>query len=134
MRTLLLAILCFASTASIVAAEDKDKLVRELELKSPKIGVKKGAQPSDAAKITSKVELEELIPDEATRDAIAKIVDFDKDYILIFAWAGSGGDKLAAADEKGAAVFTVTRGKTKDLRQHLRVFAVAKDAKWSVAK
>ena len=133
MRTLLTIALgfCFATVA---AADDKDKLVRELELKSPRIGVKKGAQPADAAKITSKAELEQLVTDEPTRDAIAKIVDFDKDYMLIFAWSGSGGDKLAAADEKGEAVFTVTRGKTKDLRQHLRVFAVAKDAKWSVAK
>ena len=81
-----------------------------------------------------KAELEQLVTDEPTRDAIAKIVDFDKDYMLIFAWSGSGGDKLAAADEKGEAVFTVTRGRTKDLRQHLRVFAVAKGAKWSVAK
>ncbi len=134
MRTLLPTILGLAIAGAPSAAEDKDKLVRELELKSPKIGVKKGAQPGDAAKITSKAELAELIPDEATRDAIAEIVDFDKDYILIFAWAGSGGDKLVGTGDKGKVLFTVTRGKTKDLRQHLRVFAVAKDAEWSVAK
>lgn len=133
MRTLL-TIALGSCVALAAAADDKDKLVRELELKSPKIGVKKGAQPADAAKITSKAELEQLIPDEPTREAIAKLIDFEKSYLLIFAWAGSGGDKIAAADEKGEAVFTVTRGKTKDLRQHLRVFAVAKDAKWSVAK
>ena len=134
MRTLLTIAVAIVLSAFAAAAEGKDKLVHELELKSPKIGVKKGAQPGDAAKITSKAELAELIPDEATRDALAEIVDFDKSYILIFAWAGSGGDKLAAVDEKGEAVFTVTRGKTKDRRQHLRVFAVAKDAKWSLAK
>ena len=133
MRTLL-ALALAVSIPAAIRADDQDKLVRELELKSPKIGVKKGAQPADAAKITSKAELEQLITDEPTREAIAKIVDFEKSYLLIFAWAGSGGDKIAATDEKGEAVFTVTRGKTKDLRQHLRVFAVAKDAKWSVAK
>lgn len=133
MRTLL-ALALAVSIPAAIRADDKDKLVRELELKSPKIGVKKGAQPADAAKITSKAELEQLIADEPTREALAKIVDFEKSYLLIFAWAGSGGDKIAGADEKGEAVFTVTRGKTKDLRQHLRVFAVAKDAKWSVAK
>jgi len=134
MRTLLMSVLALAFTAAIDAKEDKTVLVRELELKDAKLEAKKGAKPGQPVKVTSKEDLAKAVEDKDTADAITKIVDFDKDYVLIFTWAGSGGDKLTATAEKDAVVFTIKRGLTKDLRQHARVFAVAKDAKWSMPK
>ncbi len=52
--------------------------------------------------------------------------------MLVFAWAGSGGDKVALTDETkdGKTVLTVTytRGLTRDLRQHVKLFMVPKGA------
>ena len=133
MRTLFSALLAFGF-AAFACAEDDKKLVREVELKGAKLESKKGAKPGEPVKITSKDELAKAVEDKDTADAIAKAVDFGKEYALIFTWSGSGGDKLGAATEKDAVVFTMTRGRTKDLRMHAHVFAVAKDAEWSMAK
>ena len=132
MRSLLLAALALGFTA-FALAEDKKEFVREVELKDAKLSVKP-AKPGEPVKIASKEELAKAIEDKDSAAAIAKGVDFEKEYVLIFAWAGSGGDKLSATTEKDAVVFTLTRGRTKDLRMHAHVFAVAKDAKWSMAK
>ena len=134
MRTLLTAALAFGFAAFAFAKDEKKEIVREIELKDAKLEAKKGAKPGEPSKVTSKDELAKAVEDKDTMDAIAKAVDFDKEYVLIFAWSGSGGDKLSAAGEKDAAVFTLARGRTKDLRMHAHVFAVAKDAKWSMAK
>lgn len=72
--------------------------------------------------------------DTDTQDAIAKVVDFDKEYVLIFTWGGSGADKLTAACEKDVVTFTLKRGLTKDIRQHAPIYALAKEATWVVAK
>jgi len=134
MLTLLLMSVALAFTGFAEANDDQKDLVRELELKAAKLEPKKGAKVGEPTKVTSKDELAKVVEDKDAADAIAKFVDFEKEYVLIFAWAGSGGDKLTAAVEKDAVVFTVKRGLTKDLRQHAHVFAVAKDAKWSMAK
>jgi hypothetical protein len=60
-------------------------------------------------------------------------VDFAKEKVAVFAWAGSGQDKVAAGEVKDkTAVFTYTRGLTRDLRQHVKIFAVPKDAEVKV--
>ena len=134
MRTLLLTVVALVFTGFATGNDDKKELVRELELKAAKLEPKKGAKVGEPTKVTSKAELAKAIDDKDAADAIAKLVDFDKQYALIFAWAGSGGDKLTAAVEKDAVVFSVKRGLTKDLRQHAHVFAVVKGAGWSMAK
>lgn len=134
MRTLLVTVVALAFTGFAAANDDKKELVRELELKAAKLEPKKGTKVGEPTKVTSKAELAKAVDDQDAADAIAKLVDFEKEYVLIFVWAGSGGDKLTAAVEKDAVVFAVKRGLTKDLRQHAHVFAVAKGAEWSMAK
>jgi hypothetical protein len=133
MRTLLLAALLGGLTGW--AAEDdkkdeKDKRVRELELKDVKlddIQAKKGIP----TKVTSREELAKAVPDKAAAEAIAKQVDFAKEYVVLWAWSGSGRDQLTWQIERGekgsVAVFTLTPGKTRDLRHHRHVYAVQKD-------
>ena len=130
MRTLTLILIALGATS--VVAEDKKEPFRELELKV-KLEPMKG-KVGEPAKISSKDELAKAVEDKDTRAAIAQAIDFEKEYLLIFQWAGSGGDKLTAATEKDGVVFTKTFGRTKDLRQHAHFFAIAKDAKWSMAK
>lgn len=123
--------LCLMTAITLAAdPEPKDKdapRARELEIK----GVKSAGKASGKLKptrITSAKELEEAIPDKDTRDAISKKVDLKKEYVLLFAWAGSGGDRLSFEVKKGdkgeEAVFTMKRGLTRDLRRHVKLYAI----------
>ena len=72
------------------------------------------------------------------KDALATIskeVDFKKQIVLLFAWRGSGGDKLEYQILESfpeQIPFTLKGGKTDDLRSHARVFALRSNVKWSV--
>ena len=64
-----------------------------------------------------------------------KNVDWDKQTVLVFAWRGSGQDKMEAkVHEKGddglLVEFVYTAGRTRDLREHTRFFAVRKGVAW----
>ena len=77
-----------------------------------------------------------LFNDKATQAKILKEVNFDKEILLVFRWAGSGQDRIAATGKKTdkgiEVVFGYSRGLTRDLRRHFKVYAVVKDAKWAV--
>ena len=72
------------------------------------------------------------------KDALAvveKKVDFEKQLLLVFAWRGSGQDKLTydiAESFPEQIQFKIKPGRTKDLRPHLHVFALRSNVKWSV--
>ncbi|MCA9269012.1 MAG: hypothetical protein KDA41_11105, partial [Planctomycetales bacterium] len=71
-------------------------------------------------------------------EALAKLVshvDFSKQVVLVFAWRGSGQDKLtfAVAEAKPEQIrFTILPGRTRDLRQHTKVFVLRSDVVWKV--
>ena len=77
-----------------------------------------------------------LFADDASRDALKKQTDFAKHKLVILAWSGSGGDKIAGSLSKDGktATFTYTRGETDDLRRHALAFAVPKDCEVKVEK
>lgn len=86
-------------------------------------------------RITTAAELEKAVPDANARAAILKQADLSKEHLLLFSWSGSGQDALAVAPGKdGVAAFAFTGGRTKDRRQHARLFAIPPAAKVSVAK
>jgi hypothetical protein len=123
--------LLFAATAS--AADD----VKEIDLS--KTGFKATGRPmttvAKPTEITTAEELEKAFPAKETVEAIAKEVEFGKQKLLFFAWSGSGQDKLAAGEIKdGEVTFNFRGGLTRDLRSHFKLFAVPKDAKWTLAK
>ncbi len=64
-----------------------------------------------------------------------KNVDWDKQAVLVFAWRGSGQDKMEAVvketgDDGLLVEFVYTAGLTRDLREHTRFFAVRKGVEW----
>jgi hypothetical protein len=122
------------TTVVAVAADQKPvSVVRELTVKSAS-GIE-GGNATMPTKITTAEELKKAVGESA--DAVAKDVNFEKEYLLVFKWRGSGQDALAASTEAGdksTAVFAYTRGRTKDLREHFKVFAVAKGTEWKMAK
>jgi len=134
MTRLALALL-FVVTAAAVG-EDKpvgQPLIEVTLGESDKLAIKPGkwAAPS---KIATTAELEKLVADKETRATITKAVDFKSHDLLVFAWQGSGGDKLeytVAESYPEQVRFTLTRGLTKDLRTHTKLFAVRKNVKWS---
>ena len=69
-----------------------------------------------------------------TRDSMEKIeVDFDKSQLAIFAWQGSGQDRLGGHFSVNKAKANIanmhyTPGRTKDLRTHSVIYTMPKDS------
>ncbi len=79
----------------------------------------------EAAKYFSKDQLKTL----------AKTVNFKKQFVLVFAWRGSGQDKLIANVLESFPEqirFLRTPGKTRDLRSHTKVYALRSNVRWRV--
>lgn len=109
------------------AADDKPA-TREIATKELKIVFpERGGKATEPTELKSADDLAKSAALKGAADEIKKQVNFDKEKLVFFAWQGSGGDTLSA-DEKTAGTFSLVRGKTKDLRQHLHLFVVPKDA------
>lgn len=140
MHTRIFVLAAFAAALAMPAAaeepakkDDKDAVVKEIDLKGLKLGEPRGNVTKPTA-ITSEDELAKAIENKDAQAAIKKAVDFKKQYLLFFAWAGSGQDKLDYAVAKGKkgpeVTFKYTAGRTRDLRPHFHLFAIRKDAEW----
>ena len=67
---------------------------------------------------------------------IKTTVDFEKQFVLIFAWRGSGGDRLSysvAESYPEQISFSLKRGRTRDLRPHVKVYALRSNVRCTVA-
>jgi len=127
--------------APLAVAQDKDKpAVRALELKGGKLVLPERLTEPKAVEVKSAEELARAkeFADDAARDAVKKQVDFAKEKVVVFAWAGSGQDRLTpelVTDGKQVkATFAYKVGATDDFVRHGRVFAVPKDATVEVKK
>ena len=63
---------------------------------------------------------------------LLKKVDFQKQMLLVFAWRGSGQDKMTytiAESLPEQITFKILPGRTRDLRPHLKIFAIRKNVK-----
>lgn len=72
--------------------------------------------------------------DKEAQAALTKRVDFTKQIVLVFAWKGSGQDKLdykVLESFPEQVVFELTPGQTEDLRSHARVYVLRSNVKWS---
>ena len=104
--------------------------LREIDAKGVKVDFEKG-RVSKPKVIASADDLDKAIPEA---DAIKKQVNFTKEKLLLFAWGGSGGDKLTPklSDEGKTAVFTFKAGLTRDFRRHVHLFALPKNAEFKL--
>ncbi len=109
--------------------------LREIDLKRVEPGGKFG-KATEPTVIASAEDLDKspILVGDKVRETIKKQVDFAKEKLVLFYWGGSGGDKLSAALKDKAATFTLTPGLTRDLRPHIHLFAVPKDAEVKVEK
>lgn len=82
-------------------------------------------------RVESLDDAKKIMPAKAVA-ALKKQVDFEKQVVLVFAWRGSGQDKLNVHIGKSnpeTVSFQYSPGRTRDLRPHLYVFAVRKDVR-----
>jgi hypothetical protein len=78
--------------------------------------------------------LAKVFKDEQVKHELDRKVDFGDQKLLVFAWSGSGGDKLDYALEKQEVVFHFKPGLTKDLRPHIVLFSLNDHVKYRVEK
>lgn len=130
LRKVFIVAICLMLPLSLPAGEPGK--LREIDAKTIKVDFEKGRVTTPKT-ITSVEELDKAIPDA---DAIKKQVDFTKDKLVLFAWGGSGGDKLTGklSDDGKSVVFTYTGGLTRDFRRHVHLFAIPKGADYKVGK
>ncbi len=130
----------FLISSPAAAQKEGDNAVKEISLKDLKLPLMPAKTSAfTPTKITSAEDLAKTFPEKATQEAIAKQVDFMKQELVFFQWAGSGGDKIQPDVAKGdvgksTVTFFYKLGLTKDLRDHARLFAVNKDMQWMVSK
>lgn len=126
----------FLATAADERKPDDTKKVeagvREIDLKDVKVpAAKEGAKWSEPTVIKTEDELRKVFGDDAAK---AMKVDFTKEYLALFQWSGSGGDKLThtpdAKDGKTTVTTSMKPGLTKDLRQHAHLIALPAGATW----
>ena len=67
--------------------------------------------------------------------AIDQQMQFETHGVLVFQWSGSGRDALAIKTvHDGVVTFQYTRGRTRDLRQHVQAFVLDKRIGWNVTE
>ena len=99
---------------------------------NPKPSVFKTAGRSKPLIIRSETEAAEHFADAAVA-TLKNRVDFKQQIVLVFAWRGSGQDRLTytvAESYPEQIVFTFRPGRTRDLRPHLHVYALRSNVTW----
>ncbi|MEX0867501.1 MAG: hypothetical protein WD030_09085 [Pirellulales bacterium] len=86
------------------------------------------------------VKSKEQAAEQFDRQTVAKlreVVDFDEQFVLVFAWRGSGQDKLdyeVAESFPEQITFNYTPGRTRDLRPHVYIFALRNNVTWRMGR
>ena len=120
--------------ASLAAAESLP--IVEIHGVLPNQSVFKDARRGKPLVLQSEKDAAKYFDGEALK-SLNKQVDFEKRKVLVFAWRGSGGDRLSFEVAKSRfepVTFRIRLGRTRDLRSHLRVFSLRAKGKWSMAK
>jgi hypothetical protein len=111
--------------------EPKAKAVKPREIVVAGLPAGRGSVESPTS-IPSEKRLAELVPNEDARAAILKQVDFKKERLLLFSWAG-GEDRLTPVEGKpGEAAFEFVAGLSDEILTHAKLFAVPIKAKVKV--
>lgn len=130
---LILAVHLFAPR--VESGKGDEAAVRELKLGMAAGAKFKPTTVKTPTVITAADEAAKLFDDDSLA-LIKKSVNFDKEKLLVFSWAGSGGDRIRPEmekkDGKATVVFHYKAGLTDDVRRHFHVFVLPKDAAWSV--
>lgn len=128
-------LLVAVAAIGLVQAQDKPKLAKIVAIpldKADKVDVKSGDWDKPHP-VSADDDLKKFVSDAPTRKKVLDAIDFKTHVLLVFAWQGSSGDKVAAmiVEETPQEVrFTMKAGATDDVRQNVQLFAVAKETRW----
>jgi hypothetical protein len=106
--------------------------IKEIKNVKPRLSVFKAARRKKPLEIRSEKEATAHFQ-EKDLARLKKQVDFDKQIVLVFAWRGSGQDKLqyrVLESFPEQIVFKIKPGRTRDLRPHVRIFVLRSNVKW----
>ncbi|QDU30076.1 hypothetical protein ETAA8_51950 [Anatilimnocola aggregata] len=121
----------FAITLRACAVEQPIKLLEGVQPKPEVFAVTQRDKP---LVLKAKDEAAGHFAEDAST-ALNKQVDFEKEFVLVFAWKGSGQDKLSYAVAESfpeQIFFTLTPGRTRDFRSHTQIYVLRNGVKWSV--
>jgi hypothetical protein len=132
MRLSLFVVLLVIPTALAEDVEPKDRKIvaREIVVEGLSGGRTGFGEPT---KLASKEDLEKALGKELSAKVL-KQVDLKKEFLLLFRWAGSGGDKLSMTQDKGKVTFHFVGGRTRDLRLHAKLFALPNKTEYKLPK
>jgi hypothetical protein len=137
MRTMCLGavlLFCAVSWASADGPDPGVAAVAEIEGVDVDPAAFEGAQRGKPIEIKSDEEAAKYFKGEALKRLLEK-VDFSEQFVLVFAWKGSGQDRLVgtvAESYPEQAFFEIKPGRTRDLRSHVRVYALRSNVTWKV--
>jgi hypothetical protein len=125
---------CFAVMVTIfgISVSHADEPIKQLDVKPVKINWEKAVWDQPTA-VKTLDEAEKLFDKEGL-ELVKKSVDFDKQIVLVFAWRGSGQDKLTYVIQESfpeQIPFSLKRGLTRDLKSHVMVYVLRQNVKWS---
>lgn len=124
MRSLLYAV-AILLVGSAAKADDKPA-VKEIDTKDFKIMAPRDGKATAPTEIKTADELAKNAILKDVTEAIQKHVNFKKEKLVLFAWWGSGQDRITP-DDKNLGTFIYTLGFTRDYRMHVKLFVVPKD-------
>jgi hypothetical protein len=117
------------------AEPDDPKAPKARELKLEKATPEGEARGRIAPiKVADADELSKHVSAKAGREEILKQVNLKREYLVLFRWAGSGGDRVMMSADGDKVKFTFTPGRTRDLQQHFKVFALPAKSTFSMGK
>ena len=127
---------CLAARATAAEHQPDPKMpaIQELANLLPKREVFKGGRPPQPTVLKSEKEASECFS-EAELAKLKEKVDFTRQIVLLFAWRGSGQDKLSYSVSESnpeQITFTYRGGMTRDLRPHIHIYSLRSNVKWSV--
>ncbi len=139
--SLILAASLLAGAVTLAAVEEpKDATAlapREIKLAKGKVDPVRS--PFERPKVIATAEeLAKAVPDREAQKVISKGIDFSKEQLLLFRWSGSGMDSLTFRTDKiedgEEVVFSFEKGSTRDLRDHVKLYAVPRKMMYRLGK
>lgn len=127
----LAALLLFSCLNDTCSAQDPVKEINGLELED---GMFDAVDGNRMILLTSSDDAKARLSEE-NFEKLNKAVDFEAQRVVIFAWRGSGRDQISfdvAESWPEQVGFRYNRGRTRDLRSHLKVFALRSNVSCSV--
>jgi hypothetical protein len=127
-------VLVASVTASAGGDKDKSDGKNPARVLKVTVSIKAEGKATEPMHIKDAKKLADVFSVKEEQAAIAKEVDFTKESLVVFAWSGSGGDKVTPGGNDKEVKFTFVPGLTRDFRPHVHLFAIPKDAKLTVLK